>query len=114
MVTVRSASILATGNTPHDHQKVTSGSMPRIADVVNACTPDHHGRNPSGTSIKVAEAAKVIENTQRREHRLINELTLIFKRIGIDTEEVPGSWNEMEFRRSAPLVGALHRRGTTT
>jgi UDP-N-acetyl-D-galactosamine dehydrogenase len=90
-------------------KKVTSGSMPRIADIVNALyasiiTAGTH-RAPS---IKVAEAAKVIENTQRDVNiALINELALIFKRMGIDTEEVLRAagtkWNFLPFRPG--LVG---------
>jgi UDP-N-acetyl-D-galactosamine dehydrogenase len=90
-------------------KKVTSGSMPRIADTVNALyasiiTAGTH----QASSIKVAEAAKVIENTQRDVNiALINELALIFKRIGIDTEEVLRAagtkWNFLPFRPG--LVG---------
>jgi UDP-N-acetyl-D-galactosamine dehydrogenase len=90
-------------------KKVTSGSMPRIADLVNALyasiiTAGTH----QASSIKVAEAAKVIENTQRDVNiALINELALIFKRIGIDTEEVLQAagtkWNFLPFRPG--LVG---------
>jgi UDP-N-acetyl-D-galactosamine dehydrogenase len=90
-------------------KKVTSGSMPRIADIVNALyasiiTAGTH----QASSIKVAEAAKVIENTQRDVNiALINELALIFKRIGIDTEEVLRAagtkWNFLPFRPG--LVG---------
>lgn len=90
-------------------KKVTSGSMPRIADLVNAL---YASIITAGTyqasSIKVAEAAKVIENTQRDVNiALINELALIFKRIGIDTEEVLRAagtkWNFLPFRPG--LVG---------
>ena len=90
-------------------RKVTSGSMPRIADLVNAL---YGSIITAGTyqasSIKVAEAAKVIENTQRDVNiALINELALIFKRIGIDTEEVLRAagtkWNFLPFRPG--LVG---------
>lgn len=90
-------------------KKVTSGSMPRIADIVNAL---YASIVTAGTyqasSIKVAEAAKVIENTQRDVNiALINELALIFKRIGIDTEEVLRAagtkWNFLPFRPG--LVG---------
>jgi len=90
-------------------KKVTSGSTPRIADRVNALyasiiTAGTH----QASSIKVAEAAKVIENTQRDVNiALINELALIFKRIGIDTEEVLRAagtkWNFLPFRPG--LVG---------
>jgi UDP-N-acetyl-D-galactosamine dehydrogenase len=90
-------------------RKITSGSMPRIADLVNAL---YASIITAGTyqasSIKVAEAAKVIENTQRDVNiALINELALIFKRIGIDTEEVLRAagtkWNFLPFRPG--LVG---------
>lgn len=90
-------------------KKVTSGSTPEIADYVDALyasvvTAGTH----KATSIKVAEAAKVIENTQRDVNiALINELSLIFNRMGIDTEEVlkaAGSkWNFLPFRPG--LVG---------
>jgi len=90
-------------------KKVTSGSIPRIADLVNALyasiiTAGTH----QASSIKVAEAAKVIENTQRDVNiALINELALIFQRIGIDTEEVlcaaGTKWNFLPFRPG--LVG---------
>ncbi len=90
-------------------KKVTSGSNPRIADMVDAL---YASIITAGTyqasSIKVAEAAKVIENTQRDVNiALINELALIFKRIGIDTEEVLHAagtkWNFLPFRPG--LVG---------
>ncbi|MGO9039139.1 MAG: Vi polysaccharide biosynthesis UDP-N-acetylglucosamine C-6 dehydrogenase TviB [Steroidobacteraceae bacterium] len=90
-------------------RKVTSGSTPRIADLVNALyasiiTAGTH----RASSIKVAEAAKVIENTQRDVNiALVNELALIFNRIGIDTEEVLRAagtkWNFLPFRPG--LVG---------
>ena len=90
-------------------KKVTSGSTPRVADLVNALyasiiTAGTH----QASSIKVAEAAKVIENTQRDVNiALINELSLIFKRIGIDTEDVLRAagtkWNFLPFRPG--LVG---------
>ncbi|MFM2411551.1 MAG: hypothetical protein RL481_2379, partial [Pseudomonadota bacterium] len=70
--------------------KVTSGSTPAIADEVDALyasiiTAGTH----KASSIKVAEAAKVIENTQRDVNiALMNELALIFNRLGIDTTEV--------------------------
>ena len=90
-------------------KKVTSGSTQRIAELVNALyasiiTAGTH----QASSIKVAEAAKVIENTQRDVNiALINELSLIFKRIGIDTEEVLRAagtkWNFLPFRPG--LVG---------
>ena len=90
-------------------KKVTSGSTPRIADAVDALyasiiTAGTH----QASSIRVAEAAKVIENTQRDVNiALINELALIFNRLGIDTEEVLRAagtkWNFLPFRPG--LVG---------
>ncbi len=89
--------------------KVTSGSTPDVADKVDAL---YRSIITAGThrasSIKVAEAAKVIENTQRDLNiALINELAMIFARVGIDTEEVleaAGSkWNFLPFRPG--LVG---------
>ena len=90
-------------------KKVTSGSTPAIADLVDALyneiiTVGTH----KAPSIKVAEAAKVIENTQRDINiALINELALIFNKMGIDTEAVlqaAGSkWNFLPFRPG--LVG---------
>ncbi|MGE0873742.1 MAG: Vi polysaccharide biosynthesis UDP-N-acetylglucosamine C-6 dehydrogenase TviB [Burkholderiales bacterium] len=90
-------------------KKVTSGSTPAAADFVDAL---YRRIVAAGThrasSIKVAEAAKVIENTQRDLNiALMNELALIFHRLGIDTLEVleaAGSkWNFMPFRPG--LVG---------
>jgi UDP-N-acetyl-D-glucosamine/UDP-N-acetyl-D-galactosamine dehydrogenase len=90
-------------------RKVTSGSTPEVADFVDSLyrsivTAGTH----KASSIRVAEAAKVIENTQRDVNiALINELALIFNRLGIDTEEVlnaAGSkWNFLPFRPG--LVG---------
>jgi len=89
--------------------KVTSGSTPEIAGKVDALyksiiTAGTH----KASSIKVAEAAKVIENTQRDVNiALINELALIFNKLGIDTEEVllaaGTKWNFLPFRPG--LVG---------
>ncbi len=89
--------------------KVTSGSTPEVADKVDALyksiiTAGTH----KASSIKVAEAAKVIENTQRDVNiALINELALIFNKLGIDTEEVllaaGTKWNFLPFRPG--LVG---------
>jgi UDP-N-acetyl-D-galactosamine dehydrogenase len=89
--------------------KVTSGSTPEIATVVDELyqsiiTAGTH----KASSIKVAEAAKVIENTQRDINiALVNELALIFNRVGIDTEEVlvaaGTKWNFLPFRPG--LVG---------
>jgi UDP-N-acetyl-D-galactosamine dehydrogenase len=90
-------------------KKVTSGSTPEIADLVDAL---YNEIITAGThkaeSIRVAEAAKVIENTQRDLNiALINELAIIFNKMGIDTEAVlkaAGSkWNFLPFRPG--LVG---------
>lgn len=90
-------------------KKVTSGSTPAIANLVDELyrqiiTAGTH----KAASIRVAEAAKVIENTQRDINiALINELALIFNKMGIDTEAVlqaAGSkWNFLPFRPG--LVG---------
>ncbi len=90
-------------------QKVTSGSTPAVAAFVDAL---YRAVISAGThrvsSIRVAEAAKVIENTQRDVNiALVNELALIFHRLGIDTEEVllaaGTKWNFLPFRPG--LVG---------
>ena len=90
-------------------KKVTAGSTPEIADLVDAL---YNEVITAGTykaeSIKVAEAAKVIENTQRDLNiALMNELAMIFNKMGIDTEAVlkaAGSkWNFLPFRPG--LVG---------
>ncbi|MES2281970.1 MAG: Vi polysaccharide biosynthesis UDP-N-acetylglucosamine C-6 dehydrogenase TviB [Pseudomonadota bacterium] len=90
-------------------KKVTSGSTPEIAEVVDAL---YNEIIIAGThkapSIKVAEAAKVIENTQRDLNiALINELAMIFNKMGIDTEAVLKAagtkWNFLPFRPG--LVG---------
>ncbi len=90
-------------------KKVTSGSTPEVANLVDAI---YNEIITAGThqaeSIKVAEAAKVIENTQRDLNiALVNELALIFNKMGIDTEAVlkaAGSkWNFLPFRPG--LVG---------
>ncbi len=90
-------------------KKVTSGSTPEIAEFVDQLyqliiTAGTH----KASSIKVAEAAKVIENTQRDVNiALINELSIIFNKLGIDTEEVllaaGTKWNFLPFRPG--LVG---------
>ncbi len=90
-------------------KKVTAGSTPEVADLVDGLynqiiTVGTH----KAASIKVAEAAKVIENTQRDLNiALINELAVIFNKMGIDTEAVlqaAGSkWNFLPFRPG--LVG---------
>jgi len=96
-------------NTLKTVKKITSGSTPEIAQIVDelyakVITAGTH----KATSIKVAEAAKVIENTQRDLNiALTNELSVIFERLGIDTLEVleaAGSkWNFLPFRPG--LVG---------
>jgi len=90
-------------------KKVTSGSTPEVAEAVDLMyrqiiTAGTH----KASSIKVAEAAKVIENTQRDVNiALMNELSLIFHRLGIDTLEVLQAagtkWNFLPFRPG--LVG---------
>jgi len=89
--------------------KVTSGSTPEVAELVDCI---YREIIVAGTykaqSIKVAEAAKVIENTQRDLNiALINELAIIFNKMGIDTEavlEAAGTkWNFLPFRPG--LVG---------
>ena len=92
-----------------DIKKITSGSTPKIATEIDELykeiiTADTH----KTSSIKIAEAAKVIENTQRDLNiALINELALIFNKLGIDTEsvlEAAGTkWNFLPFRPG--LVG---------
>lgn len=90
-------------------KKITSGSTPQVADVVDALyrevvTAGTH----KAPSIRVAEAAKVIENTQRDLNiALVNELAIIFNKMGIDTEAVLDAagtkWNFLPFRPG--LVG---------
>jgi UDP-N-acetyl-D-glucosamine/UDP-N-acetyl-D-galactosamine dehydrogenase len=93
----------------HNITKITSGSTPEVAEYVDqlyrkiVVVGTH-----KASSIKVAEAAKVIENTQRDINiALINELSLIFKRLDIDTLEVLEAagtkWNFLPFRPG--LVG---------
>jgi len=92
-----------------DIVKVTAGSTPEAADFVDALYASvvkagtHRAR-----TIKVAEAAKVIENTQRDLNiALVNEFALIFHRLGVDTQEVLAAaatkWNFLNFRPG--LVG---------
>ena len=89
--------------------KITSGSTPEVAELVDQV---YNLVIDAGThkapSIKVAEAAKVIENTQRDVNiALINELAVIFNKLGIDTEAVLQAagtkWNFLPFRPG--LVG---------
>ncbi|KXU93650.1 Vi polysaccharide biosynthesis protein VipA/TviB [Caballeronia megalochromosomata] len=92
-----------------DIKKVTSGSTPEVADFVDGLyrqiiTAGTH----KASSIRVAEAAKVIENTQRDVNiALINELSIIFNKMNIDTESVllaaGTKWNFIPFRPG--LVG---------
>jgi UDP-N-acetyl-D-galactosamine dehydrogenase len=90
-------------------RKVTSGSTPEAADFVDALYRQVVSAGThKASSIKVAEAAKVIENTQRDLNiALINELALIFHRLHIDTLEVLEAagtkWNFLPFRPG--LVG---------
>ena len=90
-------------------KKITSGSTPEIADLVDdiykeIITVGTH----KASSIKIAEAAKIIENTQRDLNiALINELSMLFKKLNIDTQDVleaAGSkWNFLNFKPG--LVG---------
>src|SRR5690606_34235011 len=87
-----------------DIRKITSGSSPAAAERVDRLyativTAGTH----KAESIRVAEAAKVIENTQRDLNiALINELAILFNRMGLDTEavlEAAGTkWNFLPFR----------------
>lgn len=89
--------------------KITSGSTPEVADFVDQVyNLIIEAGTHKATSIKVAEAAKVIENTQRDVNiALINELAVIFNKLGIDTEAVLQAagtkWNFLPFRPG--LVG---------
>ena len=92
-----------------DIKKVTSGSTPEVAEAVDALyrqiiTAGTH----KASSIRVAEAAKAIENTQRDVNiALVNELSIIFNKMNIDTEAVllaaGTKWNFLNFRPG--LVG---------
>jgi UDP-N-acetyl-D-glucosamine/UDP-N-acetyl-D-galactosamine dehydrogenase len=90
-------------------RKVTAGSTPEVAAEVDALYADIiTAGTHQAQSIRVAEAAKVIENTQRDLNiALINELAIIFNRMGIDTEAVLKAagtkWNFLPFRPG--LVG---------
>ena len=92
-----------------DIVKVTSGSTPEIADLIDNL---YASIIPAGTykanNIRIAEAAKIIENIQRDVNiALINELAIIFEKLGINTEEVLQAagtkWNFLPFRPG--LVG---------
>ncbi len=90
-------------------KKVTSGSTPEVADAVDTLYSEIIvAGTHRASSIKVAEAAKVIENTQRDLNiALMNELSIIFHRLGIDAMEVLEAagtkWNFLPFRPG--LVG---------
>lgn len=92
-----------------DIVKVTSGSTPEVADVVDAVYADViKAGTHKASSIEVAEAAKVIENAQRDLNiAFMNELAIIFNRLGIDTQEVLAAagtkWNFLPFKPG--LVG---------
>jgi len=89
--------------------KVTSGSTPEAADFVDRLYGEVVAAGTHrASSIRVAEAAKVIENTQRDLNiALVNEFSLIFQRLGVDTAEVLAAaatkWNFLNFRPG--LVG---------
>jgi UDP-N-acetyl-D-glucosamine/UDP-N-acetyl-D-galactosamine dehydrogenase len=92
-----------------DIVKVTAGSTPEAADFVDALYSSVvRAGTHRASSIRVAEAAKVIENTQRDLNiALVNEFALIFHRLGVDTQEVLAAaatkWNFLNFRPG--LVG---------
>lgn len=92
-----------------DIKKVTSGSTPEIADAVDALYKEIiQAGTHKASSIRVAEAAKVIENAQRDLNiAFVNELSVIFNRMGIDTTEVltaaATKWNFLPFKPG--LVG---------
>ncbi|MBN6152636.1 nucleotide sugar dehydrogenase [Xanthomonas sp. AmX2] len=92
-----------------DIRKITSGSTPAAADAVDALYASIIGAGTwRAPSIRVAEAAKVVENIQRDVNiALVNELALIFDRLGIDTQDVLDAagtkWNFLPFRPG--LVG---------
>jgi len=96
-------------NTLTKIKKITSGSTPEVANIVDAVYASIIAAGThKASSIKVAEAAKVIENTQRDLNiALVNELSVIFDRIGIDTldvlEAAGSKWNFLPFRPG--LVG---------
>jgi UDP-N-acetyl-D-galactosamine dehydrogenase len=92
-----------------DIKKVTSGSTPEAAQAINALYQEIVTAGTHlASSIKVAEAAKVIENAQRDLNiAFVNELSMIFNRMGIDTTEVlqaaATKWNFLPFKPG--LVG---------
>ena len=90
-------------------KKITSGSTSEIADLVdNLYNEIIVAGTHKASSIKVAEAAKVIENTQRDLNiALVNELSILFNKLNIDTQEVleaaSSKWNFLNFKPG--LVG---------
>jgi len=96
-------------NTLTKIKKVTSGSTPLIADIVDALYSSIIiAGTHKATSIKVAEASKAIENAQRDVNiSFVNELALIFDKIGIDTQDVLDAagtkWNFLKYKPG--LVG---------
>lgn len=96
-------------NTLTKIKKITSGSTPAVAELVDSVYASIISAGTyKASSVKVAEAAKVIENTQRDLNiALVNELSIIFDRIGIDTldvlEAAGSKWNFLPFRPG--LVG---------
>lgn len=96
-------------NTLTKIKKITSGSTPKVATIVDELYAEIITAGTyRASSIKVAEAAKVIENTQRDLNiALVNELSVIFDRLGIDTldvlEAAGSKWNFLPFRPG--LVG---------
>jgi UDP-N-acetyl-D-galactosamine dehydrogenase len=96
-------------NTLTKIKKITSGSTPKVAQIVDELYAEIITAGTyRASSIKVAEAAKVIENTQRDLNiALVNELSVIFDRLGIDTldvlEAAGSKWNFLPFRPG--LVG---------
>jgi UDP-N-acetyl-D-galactosamine dehydrogenase len=96
-------------NTLTKIKKVTSGSTPEIADLVDALyTSIIEAGTHKAPNIKVAEASKAIENAQRDVNiSFVNELALIFDRIGIDTTDVIEAagtkWNFLKYKPG--LVG---------
>ena len=89
--------------------KITSGSTPKISDLIDSLYNEIITVGTfKASSIKVAEAAKVIENTQRDLNiALINELTILFNKMNLDTEDILNAagtkWNFLPFRPG--LVG---------
>ena len=91
-------------NTLTTIKKITSGSTPEVADVVDSLYRDIiRAGTWKASSLEVAEAAKVIENSQRDLNiAFVNELSVIFHRLGIDTTEVleaaSSKWNFLPFK----------------